>query len=308
MNFNDGTNFRYYIDDVIYKMIPTQSYEDDFEAYNPGSYLAVSNSLWWATWTNAPGTGEDIRISDTFAHSGSYSGFITWQDGITDALLLLGDKTSGVYELDWKMYIEDGYGAYYNLQHFESPGIEWAFEIYFMPNGTGEFRVGGDSYYFNFPNDAWFSVEHLFNIDEDQATILIDDVEVHTWPFHYETWTTDGTNQLGSVDFNDGVNYRYYIDDIEFDSLDVTGILSKDVLPHENSVSIYPNPATDQITVSSEEEITELEILDQVGKAVFYQNSGKNSLTLNTSAYPSGIYFLRVRSANGMSTKKLIIQ
>lgn len=283
-------------------------YQDDFESYPAGSYLAVVNPEWWTTWSNLPGTGEDVTVSSNFAKSGSQSAFITWEDGITDALLLLGDKTSGVYELDWKIYIEEGYGADHNLQHFETPGIEWAFEIYFQPDGTGILNVGGNSYNFDFPNDTWFSVEHLFNIDADQASLVIDEQEVHTWPFHYGTWVTDGTNQLGSVDFNDNVNFRYYIDDVEYDSVDVTGIWEKGLQPRELNVVVYPNPATDHIYVTSDNEIARLEILDQVGREVCSFAPGINSQTVDISTFPSGIYFLRTRSAEGIATKKLIIR
>ena len=285
----------------------TVLYQDDFESYSSGAYLAQDNPEWWATWTNVPGTGEDIVITDNQADSGTQSAFITWEDGITDALLKLGDKTSGSYELNWKMYIESGFGAYYNLQHFEEPGVEFAFEIYFYPDGTGEFRVGNDSYFFSYDHDTWFSVSHIFNLDEDQATLSINDVEIHTWPFHYSTWSKEGTNQLGAVDFNDGEGFRYYIDDVEYDSLNLTGIWTNDLNHRESNISVYPNPATDQISVTSDEEITDLEILDQFGRKIYKQDVGNNFLNLDISGYRSGVYLLRIKSTNGLSASKLIV-
>lgn len=44
------------------------TFSDDFEAYNNNAYLAASSSV-WTTWSNAPGTSEDVKISTDFAKS-----------------------------------------------------------------------------------------------------------------------------------------------------------------------------------------------------------------------------------------------
>lgn len=192
-------------------------YTDDFESYSVGDYMAESNPTWWTTWGNAPGTGEDGYISDNFANSPTQSLFIDPDDGLTDQILKLGNKTSGEYDVNWSMYVETGFQAYYNFQHFESPGIEWAFEIWFYDDETGKLTVGGSDYAFTFPAGAWFTVEHNINIDDDMASLTVDGILVHSWPFHYEGGGTGGTNQLGGVDFwTDDATYRYYVDDLSY--------------------------------------------------------------------------------------------
>jgi len=198
-------------------MSQTNLYTEDYESYAVGSYIAESNPTWWTTWSNSPGTGEDAYISDNFANSPTKSMFVDPADGLTDCILKLGNKASGAYDLNWYMYVESGYQGYYNFQHFESPGIEWAFDIFYYSNGTGTLTVGGADYTFNYPIGTWFLVEHSINIDEDLATFTCNGTEVHSWPFHYESNGTGGTNQLGGVDFwTDDNTFRFYVDDLSF--------------------------------------------------------------------------------------------
>lgn len=83
----------------------------------------------------------------------------------------------------------------------------------------------------------------------------------------------------------------------------------------ENQVQIFPNPASDQIMVNLEletiNEWVELEIVDARGVKLFatqLENIRTEQLPVVTSAFPSGNYFLRVRSAEGVKTKRFTIQ
>jgi hypothetical protein len=215
--WTDDDTYRYYIDDIEYSPMPIVLYEDDFESYELLDYIALSNPTWWTTWGNAPGTGEDGYISGDFAHSPTQSLFIDPDDGLTDLILKLGNKTSGAYNVNWWMYVETGYQAYYNFQHFESPGIEWAFDVWFYDDGTGEMQTGNIKYPFTYTAGAWFMVEHDINIDDDLASLTVNGTVVHEWPFSYESGGTGGTNQLGGVDFwTDDDTYRYYVDDLSY--------------------------------------------------------------------------------------------
>jgi hypothetical protein len=199
----------------------TTLYSDDFESYTVGGFIAVQNTTWWTTWSNNPGSAEDGQISDLFANSGTKSVLIDKVPAESDLILKLGNKTSGAYELDWQMYVETGVAGYYNVQHFQSPGIEWAYEVYFLTDGSGELYAGSATpVTFNYPKDSWFLVENNINIDDDLASLVVDGIVVLEWPFHYEASGTGGTNQLGGVDFFagavTGATPRYYFDDLSF--------------------------------------------------------------------------------------------
>ncbi|MCF8377844.1 MAG: hypothetical protein K9G67_15925, partial [Bacteroidales bacterium] len=83
----------------------TSIYEDDFESYNVGEYLA-EQSTEWTTWSGAPGTAEDALISDAQANSPTKSVIV---DGTTDLVKPFGNKTSGRYEVSFYYYVPSGY-------------------------------------------------------------------------------------------------------------------------------------------------------------------------------------------------------
>jgi hypothetical protein len=214
---------KFYIDNFNYEALPVDLYADDFESYTLDGYLAVQNPDWWTTWSNAPGTGEDALIKNDFSNSPSQSFLVDETDGATDLILKLGNKVSGAYDLSWYMYIETGYCGYYNIQHFQAPGTEWASELYFRESGAGELYVGSATpLAFSYPKDTWFQVEQMIDIDNDMTELYIDGVLINTWPFHYQAGDTTGTNQLGGVDFFAGAltgtteTPKAYFDDVSF--------------------------------------------------------------------------------------------
>ena len=109
----------------------------------------------------------------------------------------------------------------------------------------------------------------------------------------------DGTKVAVGAPFNDGNgsnsgHVRVY---------DLSEVLSTET----NSISnfnIYPNPATQQITLDLENSILkEVSIYNNLGQKV----KRSKSKTINTSQLTSGIYFVTVETEQGKSTKKLII-
>lgn len=201
----------------------TTLYEDNLDSYATDSFLAVENPTWWSTWSGSPGSGEDIQIKTTFAHSAPNSGICDVTSGTaTDGLLLLGDKVSGAYEVTWWMYVETNKCGYYNFQHFESPGLEWAFEIYFRENGDFNLLHSGLQTDGTYPKATWFECKHVIDLDADLITLFVNGTEVESWPFSDQAGEEGGTKQLGAVDFyagafsGSGESPQFYIDDVKY--------------------------------------------------------------------------------------------
>jgi len=200
----------------------TVLYEDNLDSYSLNSFLAVDNPTWWTTWSNAPGGGEDIQIRNNFASSTPMSGSADKTGGQTDCILKLGNKVSGAYELKWKMYIETGKCGYYNIQHMQSPGIEWAFEIYFRAAGTIELQVAGNTIAGSYIKDQWFEVKHEIDLDKDSISLYIDGILLNKWKFSDQASAAGGTLQLGGVDLfageltGSGETAGFYVDDFYF--------------------------------------------------------------------------------------------
>lgn len=200
----------------------TVLYEDNLDTYTLNSFLAVDNPTWWTTWSNLPGSGEDIQIKNNFSHTAPMSGSADKVGGQSDCILKLGNKVSGAYELKWHMYMETGKCGYYNIQHMQSPGIEWAFEVYFLTGGTIELLEGGNTTIGSYIKDQWVEVKHEIDLDKDSISLFIDDVLLLKWKFSDEASAPGGTKQLGGVDFfageksGSGEIAGYYIDDVYF--------------------------------------------------------------------------------------------
>ena len=72
-----------------------------------------------------------------------------------------------------------------------------------------------------------------------------------------------------------------------------------------NKFSVYPNPSSDIINIKSKDNlfIEELTILDVSGKVILKKN--KSSI-VNIENFDSGVYLLKLKTSNGISTIKFI--
>ncbi|RLD71699.1 MAG: hypothetical protein DRI87_06600, partial [Bacteroidetes bacterium] len=74
--------------------------------------------------------------------------------------------------------------------------------------------------------------------------------------------------------------------------------------PLAASTVVYPNPARDQVTISSSQEMTRIMVLNYVGQLVLDSEVNQSKVVLNTSDYESGIYLVRIETENGVVTKR----
>ena len=72
------------------------------------------------------------------------------------------------------------------------------------------------------------------------------------------------------------------------------------IVKPQNIVSIYPNPANDEITVNANEKIEHVMIINLIGQTIFNQSYSKTDKTaIDISGYPNGIYFVKVNGIYG---------
>lgn len=73
---------------------------------------------------------------------------------------------------------------------------------------------------------------------------------------------------------------------------------------------IYPNPSNDILTIDlrADSRIEQIEIVDNAGKLVsLKQINSETSHQLDVSGLPNGLYFIRLRNAEGVQLKKFLI-
>jgi hypothetical protein len=89
-------------------------------------------------------------------------------------------------------------------------------------------------------------------------------------------------------------------------------MLSLNQTDKNNTVKIYPNPASDYIEIFFDEKQNErfsVEIVDNLGKVIYSENyTERNSVAINTESFSKGFYFLTIINQEKKQTQKIIIK
>jgi hypothetical protein len=72
------------------------------------------------------------------------------------------------------------------------------------------------------------------------------------------------------------------------------------------SFKVYPNPAKTSWNITSNDDITSVQVYDMLGKSVYAKTASSKEVTVNAADLSKGVYFAKVSTANGSSTVKLI--
>jgi hypothetical protein len=215
-NFYGAANVYYYMDDIEFKEV---IFHDDFEGYEVGDLVAENSSV-WETWAGAAGGGDDdAAVSDDYAKSAAQSMVIA-DGGNDDMVLPLGELIAGKYFVGFDVLVESGgFEGYYNFQKYEAPGTEWAFDVYFYTDGTGEIDAAGVLTSFTYNLDEFNSMEHYFDLDADMAYFYVNGGQVASWQYSLDQDGVASVGQLGGIDFyalEDAGTARAYYDDVVF--------------------------------------------------------------------------------------------
>ena len=98
------------------------------------------------------------------------------------------------------------------------------------------------------------------------------------------------------------VNAMLALEEIE-DYQDITGIEDK----FTNNVSIYPNPAKDRLYIETENEIEEVIVYDIYGRhQVTETPSHQEMISIDISNLTSGVYFVKINTAEGNIVKRFV--
>lgn len=189
---------------------------DNFDSYNTAQKLGPQ-ATHWTTWSGGEGTAEDGIVSTEQASTGANSLKVVSTaatGGPQDVVLNLGNKSTGKYELKFKMYIPTGKNGYYNMQQSVPIGNagagDWNFNVHFENAGAGRLTDSTDATLgtFTYPYDQWFECRHVFDLDHNLHTFYADGNFVKKAVYY---------RNLGGIDFFGTNNVStFYVDDVEY--------------------------------------------------------------------------------------------
>ena len=257
----------------------------------------------------------------SFAISGDYNG-----DGKQD-IIMDGTLNGGVY-LD----LNKGAGSFETTYYSAFCNVASSIiSADFNNDGRLDIAVGcnGSGVFLNLPSPTVTAITNTVNLCVDSMAVLTaSGANTYTWssyqygssisitPTITTSYTVTGTDtslnstyqQYGGA-FNGCTNTATIIQTVT--NCGAAGIKS---FANSALVTIYPNPSTDilEVTVGNEQ-LTEIKIYDITGRLVLSQkptaNSAKegNSITVDASGLPAGIYNASVTSSMGVVNKRLVI-
>lgn len=290
-------------------------YADDFESYDLGDISPQSPN--WRTWSGAGGPSEDADVNDDEANSGLQSVVIDDSNVVDMIALTPTQPTSGIYMIEWMALIPAGKSGYFNMQAAKTAdGVDWTQalmggNVYFNCDGASGgiglvsgaidcVPVAGDAA-FAYPEDEWFKIRCIYDIDNETWGMEINDAEQFTgYPLEFGTQVFI---ELAGIDFySASTNDTMYIDDIKMGP-DLTA--STDDFS-ASKFSVYPNPVQDVLNIKSASSVDKVVVYDILGKVVLQENPGKISPAINMSSLPSGAYMVNVTIGNASKTVKVI--
>jgi hypothetical protein len=74
----------------------------------------------------------------------------------------------------------------------------------------------------------------------------------------------------------------------------------------DNSITLYPNPASKEVKISSESIINSIEVFNSLGQRLYQTNVKQKEKTLDVNSLSKGVYIIGVNTENGYVRKKLV--
>ncbi len=166
--------------------------------------------------------------------------------------------------------------------------------------------------------DVGDQIEMLLSTDGiSYQTVYLIDMNNHNTSFNFvqkKVFITQfsGSNAYVKIRCSYGNGASFYVDIDTFQVRNDPSASGIDVLSDEENISVYPNPANNQVQISNlkfqGEGKLNMKIFDVLGREVYSSKLETLNLKLETSSWLRGIYFIEVSDENKKITRKLIIE
>lgn len=287
---------------------------DNFESYQNDTLLQYQSNQ----WSSFCGDGFAANIATILPVEGSQYLEINSNDGLNSFIRDFAGINENAYDLSFKMYVPFGRSASYTIYHDAAcfSAVD-AFNIQFNTDGHGFLKIGGQTIPFDFPQNTWFDVNQLIDMDRDLVELYIADDIIHIWNFEWTVNSENGFSTLDALVFNDNVDslthVHYFIDDFKM-ILSENSDLGLEILSNELDVLIYPNPTRDEIYIKMNGyshksiQVKVFNLYGQVLDVVTWNTKSTEDLGILVDHYVPGVYFISLQSESSFKTIKFIIQ
>ncbi|MDF1694261.1 MAG: M43 family zinc metalloprotease [Saprospiraceae bacterium] len=259
------------------------------------------------------GGGNDVILAHFFE-----SGWDGWQDGGSDCYRYSGTRS---WEGSYSIRIRDNSGtasamtsSSYDVSSYNSLEIEF----YFYPNSM---ETGEDFFVRYYDGSSWSTVATYAS-----GTSFTNN------SFYVATVTVNSAN----YNFPSNAQFRFQCDAsgnadrVYIDAVTITGIgsgariaegptqtirevgsgneakIGRDL--DEDGFNAYPNPASTDLTIESEDVIQSMKVLDITGKVVASRNVNATQTKLDVTTFQPGVYLISIHTEDEVVTKKFIKQ
>jgi hypothetical protein len=191
--------------------------------------------------------------------------------------------------------------------YFSSPGLTYQFPAYSnIEAGSSVFIAGSYSGFFSTYKMPPFG-EYTRNLSNKSEKLVLSDAF---------------GNVIDSVTYHDSPPWPeadgngYYLklnDPFSDNSIAQNWTASNEILisgietPAEENIRIYPNPVSDFLTVSADQEIISVTLLNITGKTITKENQINNAeYNLDMRHFDSGIYLIRIETGGIITVRRII--
>jgi len=283
---------------------------DDFESYQTDSLLYLQSNSWKAYCADSFAA----NIHTQNAPEGSQFLEINGSDGSNQFSRNLGSLVENAFDLSFQLYVPSGRSAAYTVYHdADCSDPESAYQLQFHTNGQGYIKVGEENISFDFPQNQWFNLVQLIDMDRDLVVLTIDDQEQANWSIDRHNIPT----RLSSIVFNDEVDsltqVHYYIDDFKFELAVNTDVGIYEDTP-DLKLLLYPNPTYTEINIrlgnklNNHYEVSVVNILGQVFMEKQWDARNHSELKFSVESLNQGVYFVFVKSKDVKKVLRFVVQ
>ena len=289
---------------LVAPLLSFGQFTEGFEDYVSGDYVSVVSDYFYPWAAGTEGTDGDLQITDenAFESLNSLKVEQTAAAGGPGDVLLDVAQAEGNWSLTWKMLVEEGFAAYFNVQGTDVPGAgtdSWQLNCAIDAQGAALVDgPWGGAAPVNVTIGSWFEVRVVVDLDQGLAKLWLEGQEVAQFPY------VGNFSSVNFFAFGDGTTTGfYYVDDI---ALEVSDVVLVDVAEAmAEAFDFAPNPTNGTLRLTGVTQAQDLVVLDLMGREVFRSavDAGQQTLRLDI---PEGVYLLGTSDLRNL--RKLVVR